>query len=361
MSRPDPKKNLTTLVEAFGKHAMLRELANLVLIMVSGRGSWRWGGSDNTLRAWSQHVCPPPPHGLQGNRDNIDSMASGSQKVLTQVLKLIDSHDLVSIGWRGSLRAGTGSCAGSRVVGRARARPTAWWLLLHPRGLQYGSVAYPKHHTQMDISDIYLFAFVSLAACPPPACRGTRSRLQQPSTLSLACCAPLAQATRGVFVNIALQEPFGLTVIEAAAHGVPTVATKNGGPVDIMATLHHGVVVDPTNPDAVAAALLRILTNPQTWDDMSGSGIRNIMVGQGGMLACEGRHRPVLLRATPPQCCCPPHPPAPAVRPSARRPTPGPPTARSTWRASRRRSAPSRARGCVGGAVVYVCGGVLLR
>jgi hypothetical protein len=31
---------------------------------------------------------------LQGNRDNIDSMASGSQKVLGQVLKLIDLYDL---------------------------------------------------------------------------------------------------------------------------------------------------------------------------------------------------------------------------------------------------------------------------
>ena len=34
MSRPDAKKNLTTLVKAFGEHAMLRELANLVLILV---------------------------------------------------------------------------------------------------------------------------------------------------------------------------------------------------------------------------------------------------------------------------------------------------------------------------------------
>lgn len=34
MSRPDAKKNITTLVKAFGEHAMLRELANLVLIMV---------------------------------------------------------------------------------------------------------------------------------------------------------------------------------------------------------------------------------------------------------------------------------------------------------------------------------------
>ena len=34
MSRPDAKKNITTLVNAFGKNTMLRELANLVLIMV---------------------------------------------------------------------------------------------------------------------------------------------------------------------------------------------------------------------------------------------------------------------------------------------------------------------------------------
>ncbi len=38
MSRPDAKKNITTLVNAFGKNTMLRELANLVLIMVRVRG-----------------------------------------------------------------------------------------------------------------------------------------------------------------------------------------------------------------------------------------------------------------------------------------------------------------------------------
>ena len=34
MSRPDAKKNITTLVKAFGEDPTLRELANLVLIMV---------------------------------------------------------------------------------------------------------------------------------------------------------------------------------------------------------------------------------------------------------------------------------------------------------------------------------------
>lgn len=47
----------------------------------------------------------------------------------------------------------------------------------------------------------------------------------------------LAKKTTGVFVNIALQEPFGLTLIEAAVHGAPIVATTHGGPVDIIKTL----------------------------------------------------------------------------------------------------------------------------
>ena len=44
---------------------------------------------------------------------------------------------------------------------------------------------------------------------------------------------------------------------QAAAHGVPTVATKNGGPVDIMATLHHGILVDPTSSTDVADGLVK--------------------------------------------------------------------------------------------------------
>lgn len=33
MSRPDAKKNITTLVKAYGKSKALRDIANLVLIM----------------------------------------------------------------------------------------------------------------------------------------------------------------------------------------------------------------------------------------------------------------------------------------------------------------------------------------
>jgi len=51
-----------------------------------------------------------------GNRDGIDEMSSTSSSVLLSVLKLIDKYDL------------------------------------------YGQVAYPKHHKQSDVPDIYRLA-----------------------------------------------------------------------------------------------------------------------------------------------------------------------------------------------------------
>ena len=75
----------------------------------------------------------------------------------------------------------------------------------------------------------------------------------------------VAASTRGAFVNIALQEPFGLVLIEAAAQGVPTVATRYGGPVEIHATLKNGLLVEPTDASAVADALVTLLTDRNLW------------------------------------------------------------------------------------------------
>lgn len=66
----------------------------------------------------------------------------------------------------------------------------------------------------------------------------------------------------GVFVNVALHEPFGLTLIEAAEMGVPVVATCHGGPCDIIDALGHGLLVDPREDAQIAAACLRILSEP---------------------------------------------------------------------------------------------------
>ena len=70
MSRPDAKKNITTLVKAFGENQMLRELANLVLIMVRRRRRRPRLGLRSVLQGASgfaparqpgaHHGAPPP-------------------------------------------------------------------------------------------------------------------------------------------------------------------------------------------------------------------------------------------------------------------------------------------------------------
>ena len=60
---------------------------------------------------------------------------------------------------------------------------------------------------------------------------------------------------------------------------MPTVATKNGGPVDIMATLHHGILVDPTSSTDIADGLVKCLDlgGKGVWEEFSRNGVKNIM------------------------------------------------------------------------------------
>lgn len=62
-----------------------------------------------------------------GNRDGIDEMSSTNSSVLLSVLKLIDKYDL------------------------------------------YGQVAYPKHHKQSDVPDIYRLAAKTKVTPLPPS------------------------------------------------------------------------------------------------------------------------------------------------------------------------------------------------
>lgn len=78
-----------------------------------------------------------------------------------------------------------------------------------------------------------------------------------------------ATAQGGVFVNPALHESFGLTLIEAARFGLPVVATRNGGPVEILGTIGHGTLVDPRSPEGIADACLHLLRDRDAWQRMS--------------------------------------------------------------------------------------------
>jgi sucrose-phosphate synthase len=168
LSRPDKRKNINTLVEAYGESEELRHRANLVIIA--------------------------------GNRDEIRDMDSGARDVLAEIFLTIDSYDL------------------------------------------YGKVAYPKHHRADEVPVIYR----------------------------------LTAASGGVFVNPALTEPFGLTLIEAAASGLPIVATEDGGPTDIIDNCDNGYLVDPLDKQAIADTLLKVLENKDNWRRLADNGINGV-------------------------------------------------------------------------------------
>jgi phosphatidylinositol alpha-1,6-mannosyltransferase len=60
------------------------------------------------------------------------------------------------------------------------------------------------------------------------------------------------------------QEGFGIVFLEAAACGVPSIAGESGGAAEAVADEKTGFVVhDSRDPKAVAAALSRLLDNPE--------------------------------------------------------------------------------------------------
>ena len=86
----------------------------------------------------------------------------------------------------------------------------------------------------------------------------------------------IAAEKRGVFVNPALTEPFGLTLLEASATGLPFVATNDGGPKDIVANCQNGILVDPSDPAQIAEAVKALLVDREKWDTFSKNGIMNV-------------------------------------------------------------------------------------
>lgn len=166
MARPDERKNLDMLVKVYGESKELQKHANLLLIL--------------------------------GTRDDLRDLPSGQQKVIRNILTLIDVYDL------------------------------------------YGKVAYPKTHLPSEVPDLYR----------------------------------LLHQKKGIFINPALTEPFGLTLLEAAASGVPVVATNDGGPLDIIANCRNGLLVDPLNPQEIEHALMRMLTEPEQWEEWSQNGLQ---------------------------------------------------------------------------------------
>ncbi len=115
-------------------------------------------------------------------------------------------------------------------------------LILIDRYDLYGHVAYPKRLEPDDVAMIYR----------------------------------LAAKSGGVFVNPALTEPFGLTLIEAAASGLPIAATEDGGPCDIVQNCENGVLINPLDTGSIQQGIEDILDDWELWQQRSVSGLAGV-------------------------------------------------------------------------------------
>jgi glycosyltransferase involved in cell wall biosynthesis len=65
-----------------------------------------------------------------------------------------------------------------------------------------------------------------------------------------------------VFAMPSRNEPFGIAILEAAAFGVPIVASRVGGVPEIIASPRCGMLVEPDDPAQLGQALERLLADP---------------------------------------------------------------------------------------------------
>lgn len=75
-----------------------------------------------------------------------------------------------------------------------------------------------------------------------------------------------------VFAMPSLQEGLGLAALEAAAAGIPIVASRTGGLPEIIEHEQTGLLVPPTDVDALADALARVLRDPELGRRMASKG-----------------------------------------------------------------------------------------
>lgn len=109
----------------------------------------------------------------------------------------------------------------------------------------YGRVAYPKQHRSDQVPAFYRWA----------------------------------AALGGLFVNPALTEPFGLTLLEASACGLPLVATDDGGPRDILRRCGNGRLVDVSDLQALQLGLEQAATDAVRWQRWRANGLAAVRHG----------------------------------------------------------------------------------
>jgi len=86
--------------------------------------------------------------------------------------------------------------------------------------------------------------------------------------------------TRGAFVQPALFEGFGLTVVEAMSSGLPVFATRYGGPLEIVEDGSSGFHIDPHHGQEASARMVEFFEktaeDPDYWEEISRNAVARV-------------------------------------------------------------------------------------
>jgi glycosyltransferase involved in cell wall biosynthesis len=72
------------------------------------------------------------------------------------------------------------------------------------------------------------------------------------------------------------EEPFGIVVLEAMAHGLPTIASDATGPREILRNGVDGLLVPRGDPAALAAAIVALLDHPERRRALAEAGLATV-------------------------------------------------------------------------------------
>ena len=122
-----------------------------------------------------------------------------------------------------------------------------------------------------------------------------------------ACCDVFVLCGREVVSRKrVLSEGFGIVLIEASATGKPVVGGVGGGIPEAVRDGETGFLVDPVDPEAIAATLIRILTNTQLATALGANGrdwvVRELNWDRARREFDEAIARLVPRGARPPSC-----------------------------------------------------------